>query len=87
MAVISENPRLARPYNVWRKLQRVTHDSWPALFSTAEHKRRVVRRDRMAHRFQAAVRKEFGITRWDVKLFHGRYDNTGPVIVWMNDGE
>lgn len=85
IAVISEYPRLARPYNVWRKLQRATHDSWPAMIGTKEHKRRVIRRDRVAERFCTAVRKEFGITKWNVKLFHGRYDDTGPVIVWLEE--
>jgi hypothetical protein len=32
IAVLSDHPRLLTAYNVWYKLHRVTHDSWPALF-------------------------------------------------------
>lgn len=87
IAVISDYPRLAKRYNVWSKLYRVTHDSWPALFNTKENKRRVKRRDKAAERFCNEVRKEFGIRVWDVRNFRrDKYDEQiGTVIVWSTE--
>lgn len=89
IAVIADYPRLAKRYDVWRKLYRVTHDSFPALFRTKEHKRRVIRRDKAAQRFQAEVRKQFGIRKWDVRKFHqSRWDDPiNTVIVWDDNDQ
>jgi hypothetical protein len=81
MCSITEHPRIQKKYKVWAKLQKATHDSWPALFGTHEHKRRVARRDRMAERFVAEVRKTLGIRAYDVQDLGGRY-NTRLVITW-----
>jgi hypothetical protein len=83
MCPVTEHPRIEKMYNVWAKLQRVTHNSWPALFGTKEHKRRVARRDRMATRFIAEVRRTLGIWAYDVQDL-GRY-NTRLVITWRED--
>lgn len=82
IVVINEYPKLKKRFDIWKKLQRATHDSWPALFGTAKHKLRSARRDRMAHWFCQEVRKEFGIKVWDVRMFH-RQD--GHVIVWREE--
>lgn len=84
IALINDYPKLALRYNTWKKLQKVTHNSFAALFSTKAHKRRVIRRDRMAQRFCAEVRKEFCITEWDIKMFHDHrsVNDVGPLIVW-----
>jgi len=83
VAVINEYPKLKKRFDIWKKLYRATHDSWPAMFNTDENKRRVIRCDKMADRFCDEVRKEFGIKVWDVRMFH-RQD--GHVIVWRDDG-
>ena len=82
VAVINEYPKLKKRFDIWKKLYRATHDSWPALFGTAKHKLRSARRDRMADWFCQEVRKEFGIKVWDVRMFH-RQD--GHVIVWREE--
>ena len=82
IAVIDDYPRLKLRYYAWQKLYKATHDSWPALFNTATNKRRVKRRDTMAERFVAEVRKEFNITKWDVRYFHRGIDS--PVIVFRD---
>ena len=82
IAVIDDYPRLKLRYYAWKKLYKATHDSWPALFNTATNKRRVKRRDTMAERFVAEVRKEFNITKWDVRYFHRGIDS--PVIVFRD---
>ena len=75
VAVIDDYPRIKLRFNTWKKLHKVTHDSWPAMFGTKEHKRRVKRCDKMTKRFCDEVRKEFNIERWDVRQFHRGIDS------------
>jgi hypothetical protein len=83
IAVIAHFPRLSRAFNVWARLNRVTHDSWPALFNTKEHQRRKVRLEKAARRFNNLVEKEFNIPgqHWRVKLV----PTCGPSILWYDD--
>lgn len=85
VAVISEFPRLQRAYTVWYKLLRVTRDSWPALFGTKEHKRRKVRLEKAAPRFNRFVEKEFGLEgkHWRVRDIK----TLGPSILWRDESE
>ena len=85
IAVIKEFPHLDRAFSVWWKLQRVTHDSWPAFFKTQEHKRRVLRADKVARLFNKRVEKRFGIAgqAWRVK----RVPTVGYAILWHENEE
>ena len=85
IVIIPHHLRLARAYNVWRKLYRVTHDSWPALFGTKEHKRRVIRLEKAAARFNRLVEREFGLENchWRVKDIK----TVGISILWRVEEE
>jgi hypothetical protein len=81
IAVLSDHPRLLTAYNVWYKLHRVTHDSWPALFGTKEHKRRVKRWKKMCDHFRYRVKTELGVTHYDVRTIKG----VGEAVVWNHE--
>jgi hypothetical protein len=81
IAVIADYPRLQKAYDVWDKLSRVTHDSWPALFNTKEHQRRCIRWARMAGHFQRRVKLELGVTHYDVRDVKG----VGKVVIWNHE--
>ncbi len=78
MAVLDDYPKLGKLFKHWTKLHRATHDSWPKLFKTKEHKRRVIRRNQMLIRFQIAVEKELSIEVFSVR----RLPDVGYSIMW-----
>ena len=78
IAVISDYPDLEKAYKVWRKLYTTTHGTWPALFRTDGHKRRVIRCDKAAARFVRRVQKKFEIEAFKTKMFH----RGETVVVW-----
>ncbi len=75
---ISDYPEIEKLFQHYLKLHRATHDSWPALFKTKEHKRRTVRTAKMALRFVDAVQEKFNIVAWTTK----DTKQLGPLIVW-----
>lgn len=79
--ILSDHQDLNKLFCHWRKLYTATHDKWPALFRTKEHKRRVRRCDKMAARFINATRAKFNIKDYDVK----RLEDVGYAVVWRTD--
>ena len=73
IAVISQHPELNKLFQHWYKLHRCTHDSWPRLFNTKEHQRRVIRRERMRDRFVIAACEKFGIGEYKTKRIDHEY--------------
>ena len=83
MAVLDDYPKLDKLFKHWTKLHRATRDiwpatTWPALFKTKEHKRRVLRRNQMLIRLQIAVEKELDIQVFSVR----RLPDIGFAIMW-----
>ena len=81
MAVLNDYPKLNKLFNHWAKLHRITRDSWPWLFRTKKHKRRVIRCEKMVMRFQRAVEKELNIEVYSVR----RLPDIGYTIMWDAD--
>ncbi len=81
IAYLTDYPKLKKLTDHWAKLHQVTNDSWPAVFRTNEHKRRVLRRDRLALRLIDKIKKEFNTTNFHWIQTGGR----GWAIVWKPD--
>lgn len=83
IAAVSEFPQINKRYQIWRKLYRATHDSWPKLFNTKEHQRRDARCNKMARSFVAQVKKDLHIEDWDIRQLklNGK---KSPHILWRD---
>lgn len=79
IASLDDYPQLKRAHRVWMRLRNATCGTWPALFKTKQHKRRLVRCRKVARLFVRRAEKEFGI---NYKDFAVKWLQKEVVIVW-----